>query len=75
VGRAARPETRSLPLHPDIPTRSSWPNLIERFFAELSPRHLKRLAVTRIDEPVVAITAYVEHRNTAPRPFIETCLL
>ena len=55
-----------------IPTSSSWLNLIERFFAELSQRQLKRLAVTSVDELIAAITAYIERRNTDPKPFTWT---
>lgn len=46
-----------------IPTSSSWLNLIERFFAELGQRQLKRLAVTSVDELIAAITAYIERRK------------
>jgi transposase len=53
-----------------VPTSSSWLNLIERFFAELSQRQLKRLAVTSVDELIAAITAYIEtgtrRRNRSP---------
>lgn len=55
-----------------IPTSSSWLNLIERFFAELSQRQLKRLAVTSVDELIAAITAYIKRRNTEPKPFTWT---
>jgi hypothetical protein len=37
--------------------------------AELSQRQLKRLAVTSVDELIAAITAYIERRNTEPKPF------
>jgi hypothetical protein len=36
---------------------SSWPNLIERFFAEAGQRRRKRLAVTSVDESIAAVTA------------------
>jgi transposase len=55
-----------------VPTSSSWLNLVERFFAELSQRQLKRLAVTSVDELIAAITAYIERRNTEPKPFTWT---
>jgi transposase len=55
-----------------VPTSSSWLNLIERFFAELSQRQLKRLAVTSVDELIAAITAYIERRNMEPQPFTWT---
>lgn len=55
-----------------IPTSSSWLNLVERFFGELSQRQLKRLAVTSVDQLVDAITAYIARRNEDPKPFVWT---
>ncbi len=55
-----------------IPTSSSWLNLVERFFSELSTRQLKRLAVTSVAELIEAITAYIETRNQDPEPFVWT---
>ncbi len=55
-----------------VPTSSSWLNLVERFFGELTQRQLKRLAVTSVDQLVAAITAYIENRNRAPKPFVWT---
>lgn len=55
-----------------IPTSSSWLNLIERFFGELSQRQLKRLAVTSVDQLIDAITTYIERRNEDPKPFVWT---
>jgi transposase len=55
-----------------IPTSSSWLNLIERFFGELSQRQLKRLAVTSVDQLIDAITTYIDRRNEDPKPFVWT---
>lgn len=55
-----------------LPTSSSWLNLVERFFRELSQRQLKRLAVSSVDELIQAITAYIDRRNREPRPFVWT---
>jgi transposase len=55
-----------------LPTSSSWLNLVERFFSELSTRQLKRLAVTSVGELIDAITAYIDNRNRQPKPFIWT---
>jgi transposase len=55
-----------------VPTSSSWLNLVERFFGELTQRQLKRLAVTSVDQLVAAITAYIDNRNLAPKPFVWT---
>jgi transposase len=54
------------------PTSSSWMNLVERFFGELSQRQLKRLAVTSVAELIDAINAYIDRRNQSPKPFVWT---
>jgi transposase len=55
-----------------LPTSSSWLNLVERLFSELTTRQLKRLAVTSVAELIEAIQAYLNHRNTEPKPFVWT---
>ena len=55
-----------------VPTSSSWLNLVERLFSELTQRQLKRLAVTSVGELEAAIQDYLEHRNQNPRPFTWT---
>ena len=49
-----------------IPTSSSWLNLVERFFSELTTRRLKRLAVTSVDQLIEAINHYIDPRNDNP---------
>ena len=55
-----------------VPTSSSWLNLIERFFGELTQRQLKRLAVTSVDQLITAIMTYIQNRNRSPKPFVWT---
>ena len=55
-----------------VPTSSSWLNLVERFFSELTQRQLKRLAVHSVGQLVHAITVYIDDRNRAPKPFVWT---
>jgi transposase len=55
-----------------IPTSSSWINLVERFFSELTTRQLKRLAVSSVVELIEAITTYIDQRNDNPKPFVWT---
>lgn len=55
-----------------IPTYSSWLNLVERFFSELTTRQLKRLAVNSVADLINAITQYIEARNQNPEPFTWT---
>lgn len=47
-------------------------NLVERLFAELTERQIRRLAVSSIDELEAAIHDYLEARNSSPRPFTWT---
>jgi transposase len=55
-----------------IPTSSSWLNLVERFFSELTQRQIRRLAVTSVGELIQAILEYIERRNLQPTPFTWT---
>ena len=52
------------------PTSASWLNLVERFFAELTARQIKRGAHRSVRELEDAITRYIENRNDDPKPFI-----
>ncbi len=54
------------------PTGASWSNMVERLFAELDNRQLKRLAVTSVHQLVDAITLYLDRRNLDPTPFVWT---
>ena len=52
------------------PTSSSWLNLIERWFQELTDRRLRRGVFTSVDDLTTAITTWAEHWNHNPKPFI-----
>jgi len=52
------------------PTSSSWTNLIERWFKELTERRLRRGAFTSVAELETAITDWATHWNSDPKPFI-----
>jgi len=54
------------------PTGASWANMVERLFAELDNRQLKRLAVTSVAELIDAINNYLDNRNINPTPFVWT---
>lgn len=53
-----------------IPTSSSWLNLIERWFKELTDKRLRRGVFTSVADLTQAITTWAEHWNTDPKPFI-----
>lgn len=52
-----------------IPTSASWLNMVERFFAELTEKQIKRGAHRSVAELKNAIKTYIENRNDEPRPF------
>jgi transposase len=54
------------------PTSASWLNLVERFFAELTERRIRRGVFTSVAELEAAIAAYLAQRNEHPRPFTWT---
>jgi transposase len=54
------------------PTSSSWPNLVERWFAELTTKKLRRGAHRSVRQLNTDIRAWIETWNDDPRPFIWT---
>ena len=55
-----------------IPTSSSWLNLVERFFAEITGKRIRRGVFTSVAELEAAIHDYLDHHNADPKPFIWT---
>jgi transposase len=51
------------------PTASSWLNQVERFFALLTARRLKRGVHRSVEELEAAVLSYVERHNAEPKPF------
>ena len=54
------------------PTSSSWLNLVERFFAEITEKRIRRGAFRSVVALEQAIREYLEEHNRNPRPFIWT---
>ena len=54
------------------PTSSSWLNLVERWFAELTNRKLRRSAHRSVTELETDIRKWINEWNKNPRPFIWT---
>jgi len=54
------------------PTGASWLNLVERFFAEITTRRIRRGTFQSVLELERAILDYLETHNEDPRPFIWT---
>jgi transposase len=55
-----------------IPTHSSWLNLVERWFALLTERQIKRAAHTSVRQLQEAIEKFLSVSNAAPQPFVWT---
>jgi transposase len=54
------------------PTSGSWLNLVERFFAEITEKRIRRGAFRSVAALEAAIREYLEHHNASPKPFVWT---
>ena len=54
------------------PTSCSWLNLIERWFAEISRKRIRRGTFRSVPELIKAINDYIRENNKHPKPFIWT---
>ena len=54
------------------PTGASWLNLVERWFAELTSRKLRRSAHRSVRELNADIEHWIEHWNQNPQPYVWT---
>ena len=77
-GTHKHPKVRSwLQRHPRfvshfIPTSSSWLNLIERWFGELTGKRIRRGVFVSVADLVAAIEDYLAVWNTNPKPLVWT---
>lgn len=55
-----------------IPTSSSWLNLIERWFGELTSKRIRRDSFLSVDNLIAAINEFLAAWNEKPRPFVWT---
>ena len=53
-----------------IPTSSSWLNLVERWFRELTDKRLRRDSFQNVPALVATITQYIESHNQNPKVFV-----
>jgi transposase len=53
-----------------IPTSSSWLNMIERWFGEITSKRICRGSFKNVHELIMAITQYIENHNQNPKVFI-----
>ena len=54
------------------PTSSSWLNMVERFFRDITTKRIRRGAFPSVETLVQAITNYIAEHNLDPKPFIWT---
>jgi len=54
------------------PTSASWLNLVERWFAEITRKRIRRGTFTSVPALITAIREYVRIYNRNPKPFIWT---
>jgi transposase len=52
-----------------IPTSSSWLNLVERWFRDLTDKRIRRDSFASVPELIGAIKDYIKHHNADPKPF------
>jgi len=77
-GTHKKPEVKAwLVKHPRfhfhfIPTSSSWLNLVERWFRELTEKRIRRGNFYSVEELIAAIEEYMQDNNRQPKPFVWT---
>ena len=62
-------ETPRFHLH-FTPTSSSWLNLIERWFREITEKRIRRGSFESVPELIAAIEDYLVVSNDDPKPFV-----
>jgi transposase len=55
-----------------VPTGSSWLNMVERWFGEITRKRIRRGTFKSVQQLIDAITEYLEHYNGDPAPFVWT---
>jgi transposase len=58
-----------------IPTSSSWLNLVERWFREITDKRIRRDSFRSVRQLIETIMKYIEHHNDDPKPFVWTAKL
>ena len=54
------------------PTSASWLNMVERFFRDITEKWLRRGIFRSVTELIEAVTHYLDHYNSDPKPFVWT---
>ena len=54
------------------PTSSSWANMVERWFAEITSKRIRRGSFKNVKELIMTIKKYIESHNQNPKVFVWT---
>ena len=54
------------------PTSSSWLDMVERFFRDITDKRIRRGVFKSVAELEAAINEYIAAHNVKPKPFIWT---
>ena len=55
-----------------VPTSSSWLNMVERWFRDLTDKRIRRGVFKSVADLIAAIEDYIEHHNKNPKPYVWT---
>ena len=55
-----------------IPTSSSWLNVVERWFREITDKRIRRGTFQNVEQLIAAIQEFIEHHNTTAEPYVWT---
>jgi hypothetical protein len=55
-----------------IPTSSSWLNLVERWFREITDKRIRRGTFRNVPQLIAAIDEFIQQHNHHSKPFVWT---
>jgi transposase len=55
-----------------IPTSSSWLNMVERWFGQITQKRIRRGTFKSVPQLIAAIMEYLQQSNADPKPFVWT---
>jgi hypothetical protein len=61
-----------MPFRQFIPTSSSWLNMVERWFREITDKRLRRGTFANVRSLIQAINDYIQNHNQNPQAFVWT---
>ena len=55
-----------------IPTSSSWLNVVERWFREITDKRIRRGTFRNVEQLIAAIEEFIQQHNTTAEPYVWT---